>query len=204
MKTVLPFLFIIIFIVSGNFLKGTINQYQTDIKLLNSTNKTLTTNITKLNKQIKTLQKKQKQIIKSNTQQNKNIFLQQRKREVLFLSRIRLKQQVINSFYHIYKINKKNIYKEVMFFNTRGKEIYKKSSIQILKTNVSKKKYFAKIKKLKEGQIYVSSVEKYKNNSVIRVITPIFRRFKKVGYLMGVVDYTFLQKIKKVKNEIKK
>ena len=204
MKTVLFFLFIIIFIVSGNFLKGTINQYQTDIKLLNSTNKTLTTNITKLNKQIKTLQKKQKQIIKSNTQQNKNIFLQQRKREVLFLSRIRLKQQVINSFYHIYKINKKNIYKEVMFFNTRGKEIYKKSSIQILKTNVSKKKYFAKIKKLKEGQIYVSSVEKYKNNSVIRVITPIFRRFKKVGYLMGVVDYTFLQKIKKVKNEIKK
>ena len=73
-----------------------------------------------------------------------------------------------------------------------------------MKTNVSKNKYFSKIKKLQEGQIYISGAEKYRNNLVIRIITTIFRNFKKVGYLMGVVDYTFLQETKKIKNEIKK
>ncbi len=58
------------------------------------------------------------------------------------------------------------IYKEVVFFDLEGKEIYKKSSIDKLKNDISKKEntyinsenYFEKISELKKGEIYVSDV----------------------------------------------
>jgi regulator of replication initiation timing len=182
---------------SIDVLSSNIQKLKLQTKTLNSNLQASTNSIKKLNLQN---QKLRKYFIKK----QKNIFIAERKKDILFLSRIKLEQQVLNSFYHIHKVNKKNIYKEIIYFNTKGREIYKKSSIFLLKTNVSKNKYFSKIKKLQEGQIYISGAEKYRNNLVIRIITPIFRKFKKVGYLMGVVDYAFLQEIKEVKNEIKK
>ncbi len=58
------------------------------------------------------------------------------------------------------------IYKEITFFDTKGYEIYKRSSINPRTTDISKKKntyikaedYFSKIQNLKDGEIYVSDV----------------------------------------------
>ncbi len=58
------------------------------------------------------------------------------------------------------------IYKEITFFDTKGEEIFKKSSINNQKVNISKKEntyckaedYFKQVKNLKAGEIYVSDV----------------------------------------------
>ncbi len=134
-------------------------------------------------------------------------FINERKVDILFLSRITLRQKIINSFYHTNKFDDKNIYKEVVFFNLKGKEIYKKSVIEVLKMDISKKKntycqketYFDEIKNLQEGQIFVSKIVTSKENkAIIRIITPIVRKFKKVGFLSVALDYEHINKIKNI------
>ncbi len=231
-------------------------------------------------------------------------FLYERDKDILFLSRVKLNQKVINSFYHIkkrgiiihepyvyddqnkqwidstpvtkttkttkrdlqtatlndnkkafnyvdpivFKMKNIPIYKEVVFFNLKGKEIYKKSSIEAGKINVSKKKntyckaesYWSKIKNLKEGEIYVSDVigayvpskiignftkEKAskigiefkpenhgyagvenpngkKFEGIIRFVTPVFRKFKKVGYLSLALDHRHIMEFTDTLNPI--
>ncbi|MCK5110234.1 MAG: hypothetical protein KAQ94_01850 [Arcobacteraceae bacterium] len=139
-------------------------------------------------------------------------FINERKKDILFISRITIRQKLLNSFYHTNKVNGLPIYREISFFNLKGKEIYKKSSIEVLKMNISKKKntycqketYFNEIDNLQEGQIYISKTVSCKNNKdIIRIITPIFRKFKKVGFLSAAVDYRYIDKIKKDLQHIK-
>lgn len=144
-------------------------------------------------------------------------FLYERDNDLLFLSSLKLNQNIIENFYktkskeikvtptYIYnknlkkwlrrekkeelsisknsqlkdnekefriinpsKLNKLSIplYKEVVFFNLEGKEIYKKSSINETKNVISLKEntyirsenYFSSINNLKKGEIYVSDV----------------------------------------------
>ena len=142
-----------------------------------------------------------------------NIFLEERKKDILFLSRIKLNQQIINSFFHTSKLNNSSLYKEVSFFNLKGKEIYKKSKIETLKMNIYKKEntfckkedYSNDIKELQEGQVFVSNtISCRNNNSIIRIITPIIRKFKKVGYLSVAIDYKHINKLENKINTIKK
>ncbi len=150
------------------------------------------------------LKNKIKSIKFINKKQQLKTYMAERKKDILFLSRIQLRQKLINSFYHIHKTNSKYIYKEVSFFNLKGKEIYKKSSIETLMMNISntkntygsKEQYFSKINDLQEGQVYVSKIVTYKNKSIIRLVTPIIRKFKKVGFLTVVVDYSHIKNIK--------
>jgi hypothetical protein len=66
----------------------------------------------------------------------------------------------------IFNVKSIPIYKEISFFDLNGKELYKISSINSNKVNVSNKNntyvkaenYFEEIKKLKENEIYVSEV----------------------------------------------
>ena len=147
-------------------------------------------------------------------------------------------------------LNMKNIpiYKEVSFFNTKGQEIYKKSSIEALKMDISKKEntyckaetYWNKIQKLKEGEIYVSDVigayvpskiigtfskekaskmgvefkpELYgyagienpngkRFEGIIRFITPVFKNFKKIGYISLALDHRHIMEFTDTLNPI--
>ncbi|MCV6606943.1 MAG: ATP-binding protein [Campylobacterales bacterium] len=138
----------------------------------------------------------------------------------------------------IQEVNKirKPIYKEITYVNLKGKEIYKISSIEVKRKNISNRKntylkaeeYFSKIQNLKKGQIYVSEVigeyvktamignytkEKAtkmnvpfdpKNSGygglenpvgkryqgIIRLVTPVYKGSKKVGYLTMALDHT--------------
>jgi nitrogen fixation/metabolism regulation signal transduction histidine kinase len=127
------------------------------------------------------------------------------------------------------------LYKEISFFDTDGKEIYKTSSINEKKLDISKQKntyikaedYFSKIKNLKAGEIYVSDVigayvpskvigsftkEKAKKmgvdfkpelhgyagvenpngkhfEGIIRFITPVYKKNKKIGYISLALDH---------------
>ncbi len=139
-------------------------------------------------------------------------FINNRKKDIIFLSRITLRQKLITSFYHANKLNKQNIYKEIVFFNLKGKEIYKKSKIEVLKMDISKKKntycqkeiYFNNINDIQEGQVYISKTISCKNNKpMIRMITPIIRKFKKVGFLSVALDLQHIEKIKKDLKNIK-
>jgi signal transduction histidine kinase len=237
--------------------------------------------------------------------QNIADFLYERDKDILFLSRIFLKnneQQILNSFFQIkrkeilvhddylYDNNKhqwypenlltkkdtkieqssvvlrdnkkefnkvksrtfktKNIpiYKEIVFLNLNGKEMYKKSNIEAYKFDISKKEntylkaedYWLKIQNLKEGEIYVSDVigeyvpskiighftkEKAKKSGVkfepknyayagkenpngkkfegiIRFVTPVFRNFKKVGYLSFALDHRHIMEFTDTYNPV--
>ncbi|HFU76743.1 MAG TPA: HAMP domain-containing histidine kinase, partial [Arcobacter sp.] len=127
------------------------------------------------------------------------------------------------------------LYKEISFFDTDGKEIYKTSSINEKKLDISKQKttyikaedYFSKIKNLKAGEIYVTDVigayvpskvigsftkEKAKKmgvdfkpelhgyagvenpngkhfEGIIRFITPVYKKNKKIGYISLALDH---------------
>ncbi|WP_417326445.1 sensor histidine kinase [Halarcobacter sp.] len=82
------------------------------------------------------------------------------------------------------KLIKKKIplYKEITYFNLKGKELYKVSSIDETLKDISKKKntyikaenYFDKVKKLKKDEIYVSNViGEYVGSKVIGEYTKV-------------------------------
>ena len=156
--------------------------------------------------------KKAKTFLDSEIKNKTNDFLDERKKDILFLSRIKLNQKIINSFFHTSKLNDSSLYKEVVFFNLKGKEIYKKSKIEVLKMYIYKKEntfcqkesYLKDIKELQEGQVFISNqISCQNNNSIIRIVTPIIRKFKKVGYLSTALDYKHITKIKNKINNIK-
>jgi len=215
-KLLIPFIFIVIIILTVLILN---NKHTKEIDTLNKShvihNKTLAEEA-KLTAGILQLNKKELLLINKNIKQYKqkqlNHFISERKKDLLFLSRIKLRQKLITSFYHTHKLNKKSIFKEVVYFNKRGKEVYKKSSIEAMKMDISKKRntfckketYFKKIKNLNEGQIHISKIIHCKNgSSIIRLVTPIVRKFKKIGYLSVAIDYSHIEDINKDIQNIK-
>jgi len=151
-------------------------------------------------------QEKLKKQFNENIKRKINIYINERKKDILFLSRITLRQKIINSFFFTTKIDNKFIYKEVSFFNIKGKEIYKKSRIEALKMNIfkknntycSKENYKKQIFNLQEGQVFISKPISCKNHkTIVRLITPIIRKFKHVGFLELALDYTYINKLKK-------
>jgi hypothetical protein len=167
-------------------LKNNIKSQSNNLKLANFKLKKMTKNIDILKKQLI------------------NNFINERKKDIMFLSRLTLKQKLINSFYLTNKLDKKFIYKEIVFVNLKGIEIYKKSDIEVLKMDISKKEntfcqkenYFDKIDILQEGQIFVSGMISCDDKNILRVITPIVRNFKKVGFLSVALDYVHINNIK--------
>jgi hypothetical protein len=167
-------------------LKNNIKSQSNNLKLANFKLKKMTKNINILEKQLI------------------NNFINERKKDIMFLSRLTLRQKLINSFYLTNKLDKKFIYKEVVFFNLKGIEIYKKSDIEVLKMDISKKEntfcqkedYFDKITLLQEGQIFISDMISCDDKNILRVITPIVRNFKKVGFLSVALDYVHINNIK--------
>jgi hypothetical protein len=150
-------------------------------------------------------QEKFKKELNENIKKRISIYIDERKKDILFLSRIKLRQKIINSFFFTAKIKNKFIYKEVSFFNLKGEEIYKKSRIEALKMNIFKKantychkeNYKKQIFNLKEGEIFISKPISCKNNkTIIRLITPIIRKFKHVGFLEVAIDYTYINRLK--------
>ncbi len=176
-------------------------------------------------------------------------FLYERDKDILFLSKIDLNQQILESFYqsknrsiivppqYIYddkkgkwiakevqkneqnhikannNDNKKNfhiqnqnylksknipIYKEVSYFDLKGQEIYKISSLNSKKLNISKKKntyinsesYFKDIQKLKKGEIYVSDmIGEYIGSKVIGTFSKA--KAKKMGIEFDPSKYAY-------------
>jgi hypothetical protein len=167
-------------------LKNNIKSQSNNLKLANFKLKKMTKNINILEKQLI------------------NNFINERKKDIMFLSRLTLRQKLINSFYLTNKLDKKFIYKEIVFVNLKGIEIYKKSDIEVLKMDISKKEntfcqkenYFDKIDILQEGQIFVSGMISCNDENILRVITPIVRNFKKVGFLSVALDYVHINNIK--------
>ncbi len=157
---------------------------------------------------LKTQEKLSKSLTANTTNKEQQIktFMSERKNDILFLSRIKLRQKLITSFYHTKKLDDSSLYKEVSYFNLNGKEIYKKSSIEVAMQNVSRKKntycqkeiYFNKLGEAREGEVFASSKIDCKNKKpIIRLITPIVRKFKKVGYLSVALDYQHIENINK-------
>jgi PP-loop superfamily ATP-utilizing enzyme len=180
---------------------------------LNSLQK-LKNNIQAQSKNLKLTTYKLKRITKNINILSKQLvdnFINERKKDIMFLSRLTLRQKLINSFYLTNKLDKKFLYKEVVFFNLKGIEIYKKSDIEALKMDISKKEntfcknedYFDKINYLQEGQMFVSDVITCNDEKIIRVITPIVRNFKKVGFLSVALNYLHINKIKLKLNKMK-
>jgi len=102
------------------------------------------------------------------TRANKNALLDDNKKEFNYIDPINLTQKLIP------------IYKEVVFFDLKGQEKYKVSTLNNNRVDVSKKKntyikserYFAKIKRLKKNEIYVSDViGEYVGSKIIGTFT---------------------------------
>ena len=93
------------------------------------------------------------------------------------------------------------LYKEVSYFDLKGNEIYKVSNISQKLNNISKRKntyinserYFNKIQKLKEGEIYVSDViGEYVGTKIIGPFTK--EKAKKINIDFNPKEYAYAGK----------
>lgn len=149
-----------------------------------------------------------------------------------------------------YKTKTIPIYKEITFFDIKGYEKYKISTINSKKLNISQQKntyikaedYFSKIKNLKKDEIYVSDVigayipskvignftkEKAKKmgvafkpeeqgyggienpngkkfEGIIRFVTPVYKKNKKIGYVSLALDHRHIMEYTDTFNPIGK
>lgn len=123
------------------------------------------------------------------------------KKEIIVINNTKLvdnKKEFRNSRPVLQKTKNIPLYKEIVFFDLNGMEIYKKSSIDKNKNDISKKantyikseKYFSEIKKLKEGDIYVSDViGEYVSSKVIGKFTK--EKAKKMNIEFNPSEHAF-------------
>jgi len=200
------YLILAIFIVTIFYLNYSNNQKIENLNKIHNLEMTKVKNNLKL---IKYRFNKTTKNIDNFQEQEVDDFVNEQIKNIIFLSRLTLRQKLINSFYLTNKLNNKLIYKEISFFNNKGMEIYKKSDIEVLKMDISKKEntfckkedYFHKINNLQEGQTYISKVQTCKDKRILRIITPIVRDFKRVGFLSVALNYAHINKLI---NKIKK